>query len=160
MMRTDARNRNRTQSRRRGLTMIELLAAVLMVSIAAAGAAATWTLASRVVATKRITEMGAYVALQQMDRLKARKYSSLAYTAEDAPLVDWYDKNGQWLGNSSSSPAVTTGYFQTKSWVRQIVNRDATTNTEDLAQVEVRVLNTAGTRTYEDIYTLLTFGGI
>src|SRR5581483_7425306 len=95
-MRTDARNRNRTQSRRRGLTMIELLAAVLMVSIAAAGAAATWTLASRVVATKRITEMGAYVALQQMDRLKARKYSSLAYTAEDAPLVDWYDKNGQW----------------------------------------------------------------
>lgn len=138
--------------------MIEVLAAVLIVSLAASGAIATWAFTTRVAATKRLTDMGSYVSIQQIERLKAIKYSQLSYT--NSAQVEWYDKYGNWLGDSSSSPAVTTGYYQVQWTVISKVSRYGTTSDENLSEVEVKVYNTAGTILYEDIQSLLTFGGI
>jgi len=149
---------SRHRQTRRGLTMIEVLAAVLIVSLAAAGAIATWALSTKVTATKRVTDMGSYVSLQQIERLKAIKYSQLSYTS--SAQIEWYDKYGNWLGDASSSPAVTTGFYQAQWTVVAKVSRYGTTSDENLAEVEVKVYDTTGTTLYEDIQTLLTFGGI
>lgn len=138
--------------------MIEVLAAVLIVSIAAAGAIATWAFTTRAALTKRSTDMGSYISMQQIERLKAMKYSQLSYTT--SANVEWYDKFGNWLGDANSSPAVNTGYYQAQWTVTSKVSRYGTTTDENLAEVEVKVYNTAGTTLYEDIRTLLTFGGI
>ena len=143
---------------RRGLTMIEVLAAVLIVSIAAVGAIATWALSTKVTATKRVTDMASYVSIQEIERLKAIKYSQLSYTT--SANVEWYDKYGNWLGDANSSPAVNTGYYEVQWTVISKVSRYSTTSDENLAEVEVKVYDTTGTTLYEDIQTLLTFGGI
>lgn len=153
---------------RRGLTMVELLMAVLIVSMMAGLAAASWNFSSKVTRSKRVTEMGAYLGIQEMERLKAYKYESLAFTTDASPIIDWYDKDGNYLGRDATSPTsypavigtASTGTYKVKAWVRSLVDRNATADTEDLAELQVQVWNTAATTKYEDIRTVLTFGGI
>lgn len=148
--------------------MVELLVSVLLVSMAASLAAASWTISSKVTRTKRVTEMGAYLGIQEMERLKAYKYESLTSTSDASPVIDWYDKNGSYLGRDAASPTAypavigtaATGTYKVKAWVQALVDRNSTTDTEDLAELQVQVWNTAGTTKYEDIRTILTFGGI
>ena len=145
--------------RRRGFSLLELLAAVVLLAIAAAGALATWSMSSRAAANKRATEMAVYCGVHALERLKTQKYMSLPETGQPAdvastPLVFWYDRNGQ--------PAVSAqaqGY-RARGWISTWVNRDGVTNTEDLRAITVQVTDNAGTREYDRIVTLISFGGL
>lgn len=139
----------------RGFTLMELLIAVLVLSIAATGALATWGFSSRVPASKRVTEMGVYIATEELERLKAQHYISLEDTLENAPRIHWYDRYGAWLGASA-----TTGDYKAKVWVRPLVNRNNRADTEDLRELEVQVWNTDETQHYETARTLLSYGGV
>ena len=140
-----------------GFSMIELLVAVMLLAIAATGAAGTWVFSLRATANKRLTEMGAYIGIQELERMKDLRYDALTYTQESAPVVDWYDKNGQWLG---TAPSVTGGVYRASTWIRPIVDRDATANQEDLKEIEVQVWSGDGSAQYEGVRTLITYGGI
>ena len=140
---------------RRGFGYMELLVAVLLVAIASMAALASWSLSLRAPQNKRVTEMGVYVAVQALERLKARKYMGLTDTAENAPMVSYYDRYG-----SPVDGAAPRGYM-VRAWIRPLINRDGITNTEDLREIEIRVSDNNGTNPpYEQIRTLLTFGGV
>jgi prepilin-type N-terminal cleavage/methylation domain-containing protein len=140
---------------KRGFSYVELLAAVLLVSIASAAALASWSISTRAPANKRATEMGVYVGVQALERLKARKYLGVNDTAENAPLVTFYDRYGALAG-----AAAERGYT-VRAWIRPMVSRDAVLNTEDLREIEIKVYNNALTEPpYEHVRTLLTFGGV
>jgi prepilin-type N-terminal cleavage/methylation domain-containing protein len=145
--------------RHRGFSLLELLAAVVLLSIAAAGALATWSMSSRAAANKRVTEMGVYCGVHALERLKTQKYMGLPETGQPAdpnstPLVYWYDRNGQPAGSAQPQ-----GY-RARGWVSTWVNRDSVTNTEDLRAITVQVTDNSGAREYDRILTLITFGGI
>jgi hypothetical protein len=128
------------------------LAAALLLSIAALAAARTWAISSRAPANKRVTEMGVYVATQELEKLKVTTYSLLV-TGNSG--THWYDKNGAYLGSSA-----TTGVYQANWSVNAKVNRDGVSNVEDLLELQVVVKDTTGSQTYETAQTLLTFGGV
>lgn len=145
---------SRRSRARAAFTLIEVLAAALLLSIAAAAAVKTWSIASRAPYNKRVTEMGIYIGTQELERLKARRYDTLVRGSSG---VDWYDENGAWLGNSA-----VTGTYKA-NWSVGItggVDRDGINNSEDLLELKVIVTNAAATKTYETAQTLLTFGGI
>jgi type II secretory pathway pseudopilin PulG len=136
------------------MSLLEMLAASLIIAIVAATALATWALSSRAVANKRVTEMGIYLATREVERLKDMGYMSLNDTPSGSPIISYYDRNGAAAGG-----AVAMGY-KVKAWVEPIVNRDSVTNTEDLRQIRVEVWDANEIRRYEYVRTLITFGGI
>jgi prepilin-type N-terminal cleavage/methylation domain-containing protein len=138
----------------RGLTFLELLVAALIIAIAASAAFASWGVAGRAAGNKRVTEMGVYLAVREIEHLKTQKYINLADTGANSPNVSYYDKNGASVGSA------TTGGYMVKSWVTVIVNRDSVSNTEDLREIKVQVSNNGGTKIYDTEQTLLTFGGL
>jgi hypothetical protein len=141
-------------SSRAGSTLIELLVAGFIVAIAAGWAVATWTISSRAPATKRFTEMGTYIAVQEMERYKSLRYGSLTNGAQ-API--YFDKFGTSLGTGNTPP--TGSVYRSVTTITAVVNRDAASNTEDLIEIQVVVTNPDATVTYETARTLLTFGG-
>lgn len=153
-------------SRQRGVSYIELLAAVLILAVGASSAAAVWVLSVRVPASKRTTEMGSYISMRQVERVKAQKYSQLTDTGNSPSTVDWYDKNGAWISNTASSATAPTGaVYRTYTYIRASngygVNRDSTTNTEDLIDLVVTVTSASdSSKVYDQVETLLTFGGV
>jgi prepilin-type N-terminal cleavage/methylation domain-containing protein len=140
--------------RLRGMSMIETLAAVLIVGIAAAAAVATWGLALRVVANKRVTEMTNYLGTREIERLKAKKFSFLSVS--NTPLVTYYDKTG-----ASAAGAVAEG-FKVESTVSTAVSRPTTGGAGDVHEIQVQVWSSDGTTRYDDgnIRTLLSTGGL
>jgi type II secretory pathway pseudopilin PulG len=157
-----------TRRPRRGLTYVELLVAVFLVSIAAASAGAVWVLSARIPAVKRVTELGSFISVQEIERQKAKHYSSFTNTPDGSPMVDWYDRNGRWLQSGGTAPVVPPDklpLFQAKAWTRagsgHGVNRDdPKANIEDLVEIYVEVWSGDGTRKYETAQTLVTFGGL
>lgn len=145
----------RRGSRMRGLTFLELLLASVLLAFVCAAALTGWAISVRAPANRRVTEMGVYIATQEMERLKARKYLNLALNAQNAPNVTWYDQYGTWLG-----PNANTGVYQVQSWVRQLVDRDGRINSEDLRELEVQVWDAGGINRFETARTLISFGGI
>lgn len=135
---------------RRAMTYVEVLVAALLLGIAAAAAVATWNLSSRIPQSKRLTERAVFIATSEIERLKSIKYTYLA----NGTTTLWYDKYGVWLGSGAS-----TGAYRVIDTVSVVVPTTPTGTTRDLLQVRVQVQNTAGTVTYEDARTLLTFGG-
>ena len=140
-----------TPKRRRnlGVTFIELMAAVLILGIVAAGGVATWSLTSRIPETNRLTAMGSLLATREIERLKVQGYDNLA----DGTVVTYYDKYG------ASTSVAANEVYRVSSTVATTLNRDGATNVEDLREIVVSVTNVAGTTTYETQRTLLTFGG-
>src|SRR5262249_9782183 len=125
-----------------------------LIAIAAVAAFASWSVAVRAAGNKRVTEMAVYLAVREIEHLKAQKYINLADNAANSPNVSYYDKNGAPVGSA------TTGGYKTKSWVTAIDNRDNTTNTEDLREIKVEIWNSGETKKYDTEQTLLTFGGL
>ena len=144
---------------RRGMTIVEVLVAALVLGIVAAGALASWSLASQAAANKRTIEIGTAIAVHELERLKAMGYpylpASPVQSGQPVPTVRWYDKYGQWLGASA-----TTGDFKVKSYVSILIDRDGEANSEDLKEIVVEVWNGDETRLLERARTLLTFGGV
>lgn len=138
----------------RGFTILELLAAVVLIAIAAIGAAATWSLSTRAAANRRATDMGNYIAVREMERLKSSKYQSLNDTTTGSPSITYFNRYGDPEGSQ-----VTRG-FKVKTWISPIVNRDSTTNSEDLREVKIEVRSNDEATLYETARTLLTFGGL
>src|SRR5690349_18705917 len=85
---------------RAGFSLLEVLAASVILGIAAAAAFAAWGISSRAPANKRVTEMGVYIATQELERLKVVKYNLLVTGSSG---TDWYDKNGNWLGSLATT---------------------------------------------------------
>lgn len=139
--------------RERGFTYTELLIAVVLVAMAGTYAVSTWSLSSRAPANKRVTEMGVYIATQELERLKALKYLGLPDTGAN-PVVTYYDRYG----------AVVTGPvaqgYKAKTWIRPVVNRDGVPNIEDVLELRVEVWDSRETRRHETARTLLAFGGV
>lgn len=134
----------------RALTLVEVLVAALLLAMAAAAAVATWNLSSRIPYNKRVVERAVLIGSSEIERLKSLKYSNLVA----GTTTVWYDKYGNWLGSGA-----TTGEYQVVDTISVVVPTTATGTTRDLLQVRVQVRNTAGTATYEDARTLMTFGG-
>ena len=141
--------------RESGFSYLELLIAALVLAIATVGALATWSYSSRAPANKRVTEMGVYVATQEIERLKARRYMGLEDTPAGSPLVTYYDRYG---APSASGTPQPQGY-KVKAFITPAVDRDATPNTEDLREIRVEVWDNNETTRYEEARVLLAFGG-
>lgn len=140
--------------RRHGFTYVELLASVLIVAMSAAYAMASWGISSRAPANQRVTEMGVFVATQQLERLKAEKYMTLMDTPAGTPTITYYDRYG-----APAAAAAPQGYL-VKTTIGPLVNRDGMINTEDLREIVVEVWDNAQTKRYEQARTLLAFGGL
>lgn len=135
---------------RRGFTYMEVMIAVILLSIAAGAAMAGWNLAGKATATKRRTEMAVYIGVEELEIMKAKKYLNLDNTVR----IQYYDKNGAQVGS-----AATNGY-KAKAWSAALIDRDGSANTEDLRELYVEVWNNAETIKLDSIRTLLTFGGL
>jgi prepilin-type N-terminal cleavage/methylation domain-containing protein len=158
-MRVLRRHTARPRTARRGFSYLELLMAVVLLSMAAAGAVATWSFSTRAARSKRITETGVYVGVHAVERVKSRKYLGVDDTGAEGvvgstPLEYWYDRYGQPV-----NAAATEGY-RARVWLISFVDRDTINNSEDLRRVTAVVTNNAGTDEYDRIDTLLSMGGL
>jgi prepilin-type N-terminal cleavage/methylation domain-containing protein len=138
-----------------GMSYIEMLVAVVILSIVAAGGLATWGFSSRVPVSKRLTNMGSLLVICEIERLKAQGYSNLV----DGTTVHWYDKYGSFLSTGGSAPSGAV--YKTSSTVQLSLSRNGSSasDTEDLREIVVTVQNADASKTYETQRTLLTFGG-
>lgn len=143
----------------RGLTLPEVLVAAIILGIVAAGAAASWSLATKAAANKRAVEIGTAIAVTELERLKALRYEYLTPSpmqgGSPVPTVRWYDRYGNWLGASA-----TTGDFKSKSVIRVVIDRNGERDREDLLELTVEVWDRDETQLYERARTLLSFGGV
>jgi hypothetical protein len=130
--------------------------AVVLLVIVAVGAFAHWSISVRAPGNKRVTEMGVFVGVQELEKVKARRFLGTAITPANAPLVSYYDKHGK------PDPADADRFYKVKTWNTTLVDRDASANTEDLREVKIEVwdLNETAADPYETIRTLMSFGGI
>jgi hypothetical protein len=127
------------------------MAAVLVVSVVAIAAIATWGFSSQVVANKRVTEMANYLGTREIERIKAKTY---AYAP--ASSTTYYDKTG-----AVTAGAVSLGYM-VESTIDVAVSRGTPASSADLHEIQVQVWNSSGTQRYDDgnIRTLLSTGGM
>lgn len=141
---------------RRGMTLVELLVAVVILSIVGAGAVATWRYSSKVPANKRVTDMASILAIREIEVVKAKKYLNLA----TGTTTTYYDRYGaaRDSGGTKYTSAQSQGYTATTT-VGIAPGMTATGTTRDLLEVVAVVTNASGTKTYETQRTLLTFGG-
>ncbi len=150
----------RAQSRRRrGVTLIELLVAALIVSIVAAGAVSSWSISSKVPATLRATEIASKIAVREIEQIKAKRYINLSTT----PTTAFYDTSGAARDTGGVLYGATQPNGFTATTTVALAPGMPVTNpptTKDLLQVTV-VVTKAGdiTKVYETQRTLMTFGG-
>lgn len=151
--------RTRKPHSRRGFSYAELLVSALILVIAVAGAFAHWSFSVRMPAIKRVQEMGVYIAVEELERVKARRFLGSLITPANAPVVSYYTRNGV-LEVTGDTPDLQ-GY-KVKTWITSAVDRDGAANTEDLREVTVEVWDRAeaNTNPFERVRTLLSFGGI
>lgn len=135
--------------------MVELLASVLLLAIAAAGALAHWHLAGAFAQNKRVTEMAVFVGVRELELLKSQRYLSNPNTPSGTPIVRYWDRYGAPAGGP-----VDRGY-KTKTTVTAVVNRDGVANTEDLKEIVIQVWDAGetGAQPYDTVRTLMSFGG-
>ncbi|HXG24395.1 MAG TPA: type II secretion system protein, partial [Chthonomonadales bacterium] len=87
---------------RRGITYVELLVAALLMTVAAGAVISTWNISTQAAAGKRDWEMGVYIAMTEMERLKAQKYMSLLDTPSNAPNIRYYNRYGAPVGGAAN----------------------------------------------------------
>lgn len=140
---------------RRGYTYLELIASVMLVAIASLGTVLSWRLAPQAVANKRVTEMSVQLAVSELERLRAFRYTALTDTPNASPNVFYFDKSGAALASSTGAS------YLVKSWViTQDSNGDNVRNDSDLRELTVEVWAPGETRRYERAQTLLAPGGV
>lgn len=135
---------------RRGLTYMEVLIALLLVSMAAAAAIATWRISLKAVEDKRVTEMGVYIASSEIERQKAIKYTYLTLSTK----TYYYDRWGNWLGVGAAS-----GAYKAVDTISVVAPNPATGSDRDLLELRVVVSTGSGAVQLEDTRTMMTFGG-
>lgn len=146
----------------RGYTLLELLAAVFILSLVAACAVRTWGLSSRVPANLRLTEVASKIAVREIERIKAQSYINMQ---NGATTTNWYDKLGAWLQSGGSAPngavykAVTTITAPLDYGGNAITGLSITNTSKDLLEVKSVVTDAGATKTYETQRALMTFGG-
>ena len=158
------------RGRRRGFGYLELLASVLLLLIASAGALATWSLSVQTPANKRNIEMGVYLGVSELERLKAQGYLGLPETgppgnASSNPIVRYYGRTGAVTGYYDQTGALVGGPaargYRARAWIEtQDTNGDGLKNSKDLREVTVEVTDNNGNVLYERVRTLLSFGGV
>ena len=138
--------------RSRGMSLVELLVAAFIIAIAAGWALAAWNITSRAPAQKRVTEMGAFIGMQEVERIKSQRYMSL--TAGTTGTT-YFDKYG------APTTVVADRAYRADTSITAAVNRDGPNNSEDLLEIVVVVRRPDGTGApFETARTLLTFGGM
>lgn len=147
--------RYRFSSHRRGSTYVELLVSMILLSIAATAAVATWSMTVRIPATKRAAEVSLTLAVGEMERLKAIKYANLPETTAAAPNVSYFSSAG-----APVTAAAARGY-EVLSWVVTLdSNADGGMDARDLRELTVEVWNTGRTRRHERLQAQLAQGGL
>lgn len=133
-----------------GLTFVELLVTVLLLSMIGAAGLATWQISVRVPATRRHLEVATLVGVRELERLRGMHYPFLT----DGVRVRYYDRDGHPVSNP------VEGGYRVRVQTSVIVDRDRRANAEDLRELRVEVWNNAQTVRYETFQTLLSFGGV
>ncbi|MCS6776137.1 MAG: hypothetical protein RMJ43_03115 [Chloroherpetonaceae bacterium] len=134
----------------RGLTFVELLVTVLLLSMIGAAGLATWQISVRVPATHRHREIATLVGIRELERLRGAQYPFLT----DGGYTRYYDRDG----NPVDTPV--EGGYRVRARTTVILDRDRRANAEDLRELRVEVWNNAHTLRYETFQTLLSFGGV
>jgi hypothetical protein len=149
---TPSVGRRKSPGRRRGISYLDGLAAVLLLSLAAAGAYATWRNTLLVTQSKRRAELECYIGTSELDRIKAVRWENLPVGTQ---MVSYYDAYGGLVTAypaAAPSPLPANGY-KTQSTVSTVAG------TANLEELTLDVYDTAGLNHYEHIQTLLTKGG-
>jgi hypothetical protein len=144
--------RARRAGRRRGLSYLDGLAAVLLLSLAAAGAYATWRNTLLVTQSKRRAELECYIGTSELDRIKAVRYQNLPVGTQ---MVSYYDAFGGLVTAypaAAPNPLPANGY-KTQSTLSTVAG------TASLEELVIDVYDTGGLNHYEHIQTLFTKGG-
>lgn len=124
---------SRFRRRRRGISLLEVLVATLLIALTSAGVCATWGMSLATAASKRRTEVALYVAGAELERLKSLGYARLEVTGEDTPNTSYRDGRG--FPNSEPAPQ---GYV-VRSWVTVQSDPDGVRNSDDLLRIRVEV---------------------
>jgi len=143
--------KRRNGSHANGVTLIELLIAALIVTIVAAGAVSSWSISSKMPATLRSTEISSRLAVREIEKVKAQRYTNVA----NGTTITYYDKSGAVTTDTASIAYLATTTVGLAPGM-PVTNPPTT---KDLLEVTCTVTNAAGTQ-LEVQRTLLTFGGI
>lgn len=140
---------------RRGYSFMELLIACIILSIGAIGAVGIVGVLTRTPATKRLTEMGAFIASQEMERVKTQTYN---YLGTESISPDYYDKYGKFIA-SGAGPTPAGSLYKAAFTVTVKVDRDGVANAEDVKEITITVTNVVTNKQLEQMQTLMAFGG-
>ena len=140
--------------RTRAFTLVELLVSLTLLAMATAAAMASWSISVRAPAAQRALQMAQTICMDEIEQSRAVRYSNLIDTTASAPVVRYYDRLG-----ARANSATATGY-QSRTWISVVVDRDGTSNSEDVREIRVEIWNGQGTTLMDSARTLLAYGGI
>ena len=135
---------------RHAVTYIETLVAVLILSLVAGAALATWTYSERVPANKRLTEMGSFIAVRELEVVKAKKY----VYAPTGTTTTYYDKDGNETAVAADKVYLATTTVGTPTGVT------ATNTSADIREVVCVVRSADASKLFETERTLIAFGAV
>ena len=138
------------QKNHRGVTLVETLVAVIILSIVSLGAIATWSYSEKVPANKRLTEMASYIAVHEIEVVKAQKYLHVA----DGTTTTYYDKNG------IPTAVISNVFYTAVTTVGMPSGVTALNTTADLREIVCVVSDKNATKTYGTERTLIALGGL
>jgi type II secretory pathway pseudopilin PulG len=157
-------SRRQCTHKRRGFGYLELLVAVLLLVMSAAGALAVWSFSTRAAASTRTRQMTAHLGVRELERLKARTYAGLPET--DGQTVGSVT-NPQFLEThyNAAATVVTASdparrYFARARVITLDSNGDGRRDTQDLRELTVEVFIRGESAPHTRMRTLLSFGGL
>jgi hypothetical protein len=145
--------------RRVGFTFMEVMVAIVLVVVAAAGVFACARIMAMTPRNKRTTEMAVYLSVAGLERIKGQKFLSLSDIKPLPPATGanawYYDKNG-----APVSAATTGGYTVLYGVLLEDSNGDGVYDTRDMRHIVVEVRDNTLTTLYEHIDSYIAFGGV
>lgn len=147
------------RNRQKGLTLVELLVAALLVAMAALTAVSSIRMAASLPRNKRVTEMAVYVSVAALERIKAIEYSNMTDVTPLPPSATaskwYYDKFGTPVGS-----AATDGYTVEYGIQLEDTNGDGVYDSLDMRRIVVEVYDNGLASLYERIDVKMANGGI